>query len=72
MTLEPTGRVTRSKVLLAIKASYYSSMARCQDGSVRVVRTEVGTRESGNDEVADNVSLSVGSRKLRFARVVIG
>jgi hypothetical protein len=32
---------------------------------------KVGTRESGDYEVADNVSLSVGSRKPRFTRVVI-
>jgi hypothetical protein len=31
----------------------------------------MGTRESGDDEVADNMSLSVGSQKPRFARVVI-
>jgi hypothetical protein len=33
---------------------------------------EVGTRESGDDKVADSVSLSADSRKPRFARVVIG
>jgi hypothetical protein len=33
---------------------------------------EVGTRESGDDEVADSVSLSASSRKPRFTRVVIG
>jgi hypothetical protein len=38
----------------------------------RAARTEVSTGESGDDEVADNVSLSVGSRKPRFVRVVIG
>jgi hypothetical protein len=39
---------------------------------VRAAWTEVGTKESGGDEVVDNVSLSTGRRKLRFARVVIG
>jgi hypothetical protein len=39
---------------------------------VRAAWTEVGTRESGDDEVADSVSLSVGSRKPHFARMVIG
>jgi hypothetical protein len=38
---------------------------------VRVVRTEVGIGESGDDEVADKVSLSAGSWKPCFARVVI-
>jgi hypothetical protein len=46
-------------------------MARRQDGSTRAARTEVGTEESGDDEVADNVSLSTGNWKPRFARVVI-
>jgi hypothetical protein len=32
---------------------------------------EVGTGESGDNVVADNVSLSAGSRKPRFTRVVI-
>ncbi len=58
-------------MLLVIKASYSSSMARCQDRSARAVRMEVGTEESGDDEVADNVRLSVGNWKPRFARVVI-
>jgi hypothetical protein len=46
-------------------------MARCQDRSARAARMEVGTEESGDDEVADNVRLSVGNWKPRFARVVI-
>jgi hypothetical protein len=54
---------TRDKIP-SIRASYSSSMARCQD---RSAWTEVGTRESGGDEVADSVSLSIGSRKPRFA-----
>jgi hypothetical protein len=70
-TLEPTRRGMRSQVLLMIKPSYSSSMARRQDGSTRAARTEVGTEESGDDEVADNVSLSTGNWKPRFARVVI-
>jgi hypothetical protein len=32
---------------------------------------EVGTGENGDDEVADKVSLSIGSQKPRFARLVI-
>jgi hypothetical protein len=44
-------------------------MTRRQDGSVRVTWTEVGTGESGDDEVANSVSLSVGS--LAFTHVVI-
>jgi hypothetical protein len=59
-------------VLLAIKTSYSSSMAQCQDGLVRATQTEVGTRESGDDVVVDCMSLLADSRKLRFARVVIG
>jgi hypothetical protein len=39
----PTGQGTRSQVLLVMKASYSSSMARHQDRSARVARTEVGT-----------------------------
>jgi hypothetical protein len=46
-------------------------MARRQDGLVRAARTEVGTRESGDDKVADCVSLSVGNRKPRFTHMVI-
>jgi hypothetical protein len=70
-TLEPTGRGTSSQILLVIKASYSSSMARRQDGSVRVGQMEVDTGESGDDEVADSVSLSTSIRKPRFTRVVI-
>jgi hypothetical protein len=33
---------------------------------------EVGTGESGDDEVANNVSLSVGGWKPCFTHVVIG
>jgi hypothetical protein len=33
---------------------------------------EVGIGESDDDEVVNNVSLSAGSRKPRFTRVVIG
>jgi hypothetical protein len=33
---------------------------------------DVGTEERGNNEVADMVSLSVGSWKPHFTRVVIG
>jgi hypothetical protein len=57
---------------LVIKASYYSSIAQHQDWSVRAVWTEVGTGESGDNEVADNVSLSAGSQNPRFTRVIIG
>jgi hypothetical protein len=71
-TLEPTGRGIKSQVLLLIKLSYSSSLGWRQDGSARVARTEVGTGENGDDEVADNVSLSAGSQKPRFVRVVIG
>jgi hypothetical protein len=46
-------------------------MARRQDGSVRVGQMEVDTGESGDDEVADSVSLSTSIRKPRFTRVVI-
>jgi hypothetical protein len=45
-------------VLLVNKAVNSSSMALRQDGSARAARTEVGTGESGDDEVADKVSLS--------------
>jgi hypothetical protein len=38
---------------------------------MRVARTEVGSRESGDDEVADSVILSAGSQKPRFSRTVI-
>jgi hypothetical protein len=47
-------------------------MARHQDGSVRAVQAEVGTGESGDDEVANKVSLSAGGQKPRFTHVVIG
>jgi hypothetical protein len=59
-------------MLLAIKASYSSSMARRQDGLVTAARTEVGTKESDDNEVANNVSLLVGSRKPCFSRMIIG
>jgi hypothetical protein len=36
------------------------------------MRMEVGTRESGDDEMVNNMSLSAGSRKPRFTHVVIG
>jgi hypothetical protein len=39
---------------------------------VRAMRTEVGIGERGDDEVADSVSLSIGSRKPHVARMVIG
>jgi hypothetical protein len=58
--------------LLVIKASYSSSMARCQDGSTRAAWTEVGTGEDSDDEVGDSVSLSASSRKPRFTHIVIG
>jgi hypothetical protein len=51
-------------VLLVIKASHFSSMAWHQDRSARAARMEVGTGESGDDEVANNVSLLGGSQKL--------
>jgi hypothetical protein len=38
---------------------------------VRAAQTEVETRESGDDKVADCVSLSVGNRKPCFTRMVI-
>jgi hypothetical protein len=71
-TLVPMGQETRSQVLLAIKAVNSSSMARRQFGSVGVARTEDGTGDKVGAEVADTVSLSVGSQKPRFARMVIG
>jgi hypothetical protein len=37
---------------------------------MRAARTEVGTGESSDDEVADKVSLSAGSQKPLFAHVV--
>jgi hypothetical protein len=57
---------------LVIKASYSSSMARLQDGSVRASWTDVDTGERGDNEVADNMSLSAGSRNPCFTRMVIG
>jgi hypothetical protein len=39
---------------------------------VRAAWTEVGTGESDDVEVIDNVSLMAGSRKPRFTHVVIG
>jgi hypothetical protein len=56
---------------LVIKATYSSSMVRRQDGSARVVQTEVSTDESDDDEVADRVSLSAGSHNPRFTPVVM-
>jgi hypothetical protein len=53
-------------VVLVIKASYSSSTARHQDGSVRATQMKVGTGESGDDEVADSVSLSASSQKPHF------
>jgi hypothetical protein len=47
-------------------------MARRQDELVRAARTEVGTRESDDNEVANNVSLLVGIRKPRFSCMIIG
>jgi hypothetical protein len=70
--LEPTGRGTRSQVLLAIRATNSSSMVRRQFGSTRAARTEEGTGDKVDAEVTDRVSLSAGSRKPRFARVVNG
>jgi hypothetical protein len=40
--------------------------------SARAAWTDVGTRERDDDEVANMVSLSVGSWKPHFTRVVIG
>jgi hypothetical protein len=54
-----------------IKASFSSSMARHQGGSVRATWKEVGTEESSNDELDENMSLSAGSQKPLFAHVVI-
>jgi hypothetical protein len=39
---------------------------------MRAARKEEGTDDKVDAEVADRVSLSAGSRKPRFARVVIG
>jgi hypothetical protein len=39
---------------------------------MRAAWTEVGTEESGDNKVADSVSLSTGSQKPHFAHVVIG
>jgi hypothetical protein len=47
-------------------------MAQRQGGSARVAWTKVGTRESGGDELDDNVSLLAGRRKPRFTCMVIG
>jgi hypothetical protein len=47
-------------------------MAQRQDGLAMVARMKVGIGESGDDEVAEKVSLSAGSLKPLFARVVIG
>jgi hypothetical protein len=59
-------------MLLAIKAANSSSMVRCQFGSTRAAQAEEGTGDKVDTEVADRVSLSTGSRKPRFAHVVIG
>jgi hypothetical protein len=66
------GGGTRSQVLLAIKTTNSSSMVRRQFGLTRVARTEEGIGDKVDVEVAERVSLSVGSRKPHFARVVIG
>jgi hypothetical protein len=58
-------------VLLAIKAINSSSMAWRQFRLTRVVQTEEGTDEKVDVEVAGRVSLSTGSWKPCFARVVI-
>jgi hypothetical protein len=71
MTLEPTGRGTRSQVLLAIKVANSSSMSRRQFGSMRATWTEERTDDKVDVEVADRVSLSVSSQKPRFTHVVI-
>jgi hypothetical protein len=70
-TLEPTGRGTRSRVLLVIKATNSSSMVWRKFGSMRAAQTEEGTNDKVDAKVADKVSLSVGSRKARFVRMVI-
>jgi hypothetical protein len=54
------------------QGSNLSSMARRQFGSMRATRTEEDTGDKVDAEVADRVSLSVGSQKPLFARVVIG
>jgi hypothetical protein len=71
MMLDPTGPGTTSQLLLAIKAANSSSMVRHQFGSPRVVLTEEGSDDKVDAEVVDRVSLSTGSRKPLFARVVI-
>jgi hypothetical protein len=71
-TLEPTGRGTRSKVLLAIKTTKSSSMTRHQFELARVAQMEEGTDDKVGTEVADSVSLLAKSRKPHFSRVVIG
>jgi hypothetical protein len=64
MTLEPTGRETRSHVLLVIKSANYSTMAWHQFESARATWTEVGTNDKADAEVANRVSLSTGSQNL--------
>jgi hypothetical protein len=59
-------------MLLAIKATNSSFVARHQFGSTRAVWTEEGTGDKVDAKVADRVSLSVDSWKPRFSRVVIG
>jgi hypothetical protein len=71
-TLEPTGRGTRFHVFLVIKAANSSSTTQCQFGSARVAWTKEGTVDNVGAEVANRVSMSIGSRKPRFAHVVIG
>jgi hypothetical protein len=61
MTLEPTGRGTRYQVLLVIKVANSSSMTRHQFGLMRAARTEEGTSDKVDAEVADRVSLLAGS-----------
>jgi hypothetical protein len=46
LTLVPGGHDTRSQVWLASRATYFSSIVRCQCGSARAVRTEEGNEEA--------------------------
>jgi hypothetical protein len=72
MMLEPTGRGTRSQVLLAIKITNSSSMVQRQFGTTRVAQTEEGTGDKADAEVAIRVSLLAGSQKLCVTHVVLG
>jgi hypothetical protein len=47
-------------------------MVQHQFGSTRTTLMEEGISDKVNAEVVDRVSLSIGSRKLRFTHVVIG